>query len=293
MTKADPHRYAGLFDLEDYSDFISTLSRAVELPVEEVQERVFYESFRNGWNINQCVEEYGVTPHHYDVQMEAFYKCTDAFVFELAVNHRERATVKVDHLVIGAVSKYVGEPMGQTILILGDGIGSDALRFAHLGYGTSYFDSPSARLARLRFERSNCRSAISTIYQLEDIPQNHFDALICREVLEHVVNPEEVIGNIWNYLKPGGKAFITESFHRIEPAFPTHLESNLKFAGQTPNLFVEAGFEYLGLFNNKKPFVFSKTSLRDNKRFVSLRRKRLVRKWLTNETRKLFRRIPF
>jgi SAM-dependent methyltransferase len=40
-------------------------------------------------------------------------------------------------------------------------------------------------------------------------PDNHYDAVILTQVLEHVPNPEKVLGEIRRVLKPGGKLLLT------------------------------------------------------------------------------------
>lgn len=49
----------------------------------------------------------------------------------------------------------------------------------------------------------------SSKWALDD---NTFDAILCTEVLEHAVNPELVIDEIWRVLKPNGIALITSPF---------------------------------------------------------------------------------
>ena len=43
-------------------------------------------------------------------------------------------------------------------------------------------------------------------------PNSEFDSLLCNQVLEHVFNPEEFLGEINRVLKPGGKFLLTVPF---------------------------------------------------------------------------------
>lgn len=47
-----------------------------------------------------------------------------------------------------------------------------------------------------------------------DIPfeDNHFDAIICTEVLEHAIDPQGVLREMYRVLKPGGKLMLTVPF---------------------------------------------------------------------------------
>ena len=55
----------------------------------------------------------------------------------------------------------------------------------------------------------------------DKIPSNHFDALICTEVLEHVNQPFDAVNEIYRIVKPGGKVFISTPFNfRIHGPLP-------------------------------------------------------------------------
>ncbi len=43
-------------------------------------------------------------------------------------------------------------------------------------------------------------------------PNDSFDAILCNQVLEHVFNPDEFLGEIARVLKPGGKLLLTVPF---------------------------------------------------------------------------------
>lgn len=67
------------------------------------------------------------------------------------------------------------------------------------------------------FEHPNVE-VISDIHHLTDVfPRNEFDCLICTDVLEHVQNPWQAVGELWAVLKPGGKLLLTTPFN-----YPLH-----------------------------------------------------------------------
>ena len=70
----------------------------------------------------------------------------------------------------------------------------------------------------LRFETGN-------LYDLS-FPENHFDAIICAEVLEHLRGDQDVCAKFYQILKPGGVAHICapNSEHPYNRTFPLDLE---------------------------------------------------------------------
>jgi SAM-dependent methyltransferase len=270
-----PAPRVGLFDFEGYADLVETLRGVLALPAEEVHERLFREAVLTGWNVTRAAAAVPrFVPHVYTPEMEAFYAESDAFVFELAVIHQNRYCIEIDRRVGDAVVEAYPPGSGARILVLGDGIGTDSLRFALAGYATTYFEFEgySSALALHRFARAGIRDEIEIIHDLDSIPEGHFDVVINREVLEHVPRPGEVVRNIWRYLKPHGLAVVTESFGRVEPDFPTHLAENARFAGQTPRLFVDAGFRVVRIPPDARPMVFRKTTTADSARYRTLPR---------------------
>lgn len=266
----------GMFDFRDHEDLVETLSALLELEAREVRERLFQEALVTGWNVSRAAAECGLVPHVYDDSMEAFYARTNAFVFELAVIHQHPYCKEIDARVSAAIAERFPDPAGARVLVLGDGIGTDSLRLALAGCSVTYFEFEgySSALARHRFARAGVLETVSMVHAVEEIPEGRFDVVVNREVLEHVKEPQSVIENIWRYLAPGGIAIVTESFGRVEPEFPTHLAENARYAGQTPRMFVDAGFRVVKVFPEARPMVFEKTDRSDLGRFGTLPRDR-------------------
>ena len=51
--------------------------------------------------------------------------------------------------------------------------------------------------------------ATADFYSLKEIPNHFFDAVVCFDVIEHVDNPQKILKNIRQKLKPNGLLFLT------------------------------------------------------------------------------------
>lgn len=56
------------------------------------------------------------------------------------------------------------------------------------------------------------------------VPDEHFDAILCIAVLEHVANPEEVMREMFRVLKPGGHLILEVPFLQPEHKVPTDFQ---------------------------------------------------------------------
>ena len=70
------------------------------------------------------------------------------------------------------------------------------------------------------------RSNIQIYSPLHIIPvaDDHFDAILCIAVLEHVENPEEVMAELYRVLKPGGHLVLEVPFLQPEHKVPTDFQ---------------------------------------------------------------------
>ena len=278
--------FRGLAGIESYAELVRVLAEILNLPAQQVSERLFFEAMTSGWNVARSAQEFDVTPHLFNEQMQRLYENTDAFVFELVRSHLTRYCGVIDQRVAEAVTVRFPASLSTQVLLLGDGIGSDSIRFAQLGYTVTYFEfpGPSSRFAKWRFDRLGLVKSITMVPEPAAIPSGKFDVVVCREVLEHVPQPGGIIRDIGRYLKPGGIAVITESFARVEAGFTTHLRENKQFEDKTGILFAEAGFRLEQLYPQDRPWVFRKlpgasgSTLLPNARYLT-RKTRQKAKW--------------
>ena len=78
------------------------------------------------------------------------------------------------------------------------------------------------------------------------------------------------IKNLWKLLKLDGVCFLSESFSRVEECFPTHLNSNLKYADKILKIMISLGFFYLDRFMDSNLYVFKKSNFENKARYKSL-----------------------
>lgn len=213
----------------------------------EVGERLANEMLMSGATVLRDFIDMDVgRPWVYSDKMERFYKETDAFVYELLVWHHrpERAKWRL------ALTRRITElfPEGAKVLCFGDGIGYDSFALAsgcNNVHVTSFeFEGHSARVMEGILQDLRLSDRIGLARVESQLKAGAFDAVICLEVLEHVPDPPALVGKIAGYLKPGGRAFISESFGRVWPKYPTHLASNLKYSGHTLGLFEHVGLMF-------------------------------------------------
>ncbi len=231
-----------------------------ERPV--VRDQVLREMKQPGSTQIQEALEQGLDFHVYNSAMDRFYKTAKSFIFVLSVDFysKERQTL------IGRVKERLQQYLKKMpddykikILMFGDGIGGDTL-FLHSFFKERacfyYFDVPGSetfRYALKRFQLHGVSVKILTDYS--QIPSGAFDALISLEVLEHLPDPLTAIGDFRRFLRMDGIAIVSECFQGVCDQYPTHLRSNLKYAGKTPFLFLKKGL-MLDYYARQWPLLF-------------------------------------
>jgi SAM-dependent methyltransferase len=86
---------------------------------------------------------------------------------------------------------------------------------------------------------------IDVYYDGKNIPfgDNHFDSILCSEVVEHVFNLDDILAELNRVLKPGGKMLMTCPFAWNEHEIPNDFARYTKFA--LIHKFEQNGFELI------------------------------------------------
>jgi ubiquinone/menaquinone biosynthesis C-methylase UbiE len=86
-------------------------------------------------------------------------------------------------------------------------------------------------------------------------PDASFDAVLCTEVIEHIVNPVEAIKEFARLLKPGGQLILTAPFCSMTHFAPYHFYSGYnRFFYE--KVLPEYGFEIIEMVENGNYFEF-------------------------------------
>jgi len=102
----------------------------------------------------------------------------------------------------------------QTILDHGCGIGDIGIMLAQVGYKVSFsevtdVEGTSALIDFLQWRlRRRYLKAEGVYNQTQPLPNQHFDAVVSIEVMEHVYNVKNTLENIWQSLKSKGTLFL-------------------------------------------------------------------------------------
>lgn len=192
-------------------------------------------------------------------EITRFYQETGSYIYDLAADHCHVRRQPVRDAVIRRIAR---RGSSQNVLMYGDGIGTDSIEIAKHGHKVTYFDLPgiTSDFARFRFKRDGLEQRIGVVNQTEDIPKESFDVAVCIEVLEHVPDPPGVMRLLYQSLKQGGIALITESFDCVGPEYPSHLPENFQYAGRTHALMEGIGFAntYYNHYPLNRPMEFTK-----------------------------------
>ncbi len=236
----------------------------------EVLQKFCAELHYPGFNVRADCKKYGVTPHYFDSAMSNFYLKTNSFIFELSASSLKQDKIEKDNYILNYVSSNL-EP-GKNILCFGDGIGTDSINFTKSGHHVTYFDIEGATtdFAKFRFSKESINNKITLCHDQKLLKEDCYDVIICREVLEHIDDPFQTVDLLYKKLKSNGLCFLSESFSRVVPQFPTHLKKNLIYAGRTVEIMVGKGFIFLESYENTRLYVFKKTDLENKKRFDSI-----------------------
>ena len=234
--------------------FAQTLADVTGRTLEDVRKTLAAERADPGSTVAADLRRRGVAPFVYSDGLEAFYRESDAFLFELAVWNTRRFKTSMRGWTAAKLAQNDRSP---SVLAFGDGLGVDAAMLALRGRAVTYFEVPglSQRVAAALFEHLKVTASVVT--DLDALAGRRFDAITCFDVLEHVPEPRALLTDLVGRLVPGGLLFVHAPFYLILPPYPTHLRANRTYAGRL-HLYERAGLTLVDGQALWNPLLFHK-----------------------------------
>jgi 2-polyprenyl-3-methyl-5-hydroxy-6-metoxy-1,4-benzoquinol methylase len=109
---------------------------------------------------------------------------------------------------LGLVRRFVGDANGLDVAEVGSGGGHVLRMFPNARLTAIDVSGVQLEIAKKNLARYDVCFVKGEVDKL-DLPMASYDRIICTEVLEHVVDPDAVLGAIARLLRPSGVAVIT------------------------------------------------------------------------------------
>lgn len=155
-------------------------------------------------------------------------------------------------------------PDGSRILDAGAGEQQFKKFCTHLNYVSQDFGEykPEVLDKGLQMQQWNY-GQLDIVSDIASIPEEDesFDAIMCTEVFEHIINPREAIKEFQRLLKPGGRLIITAPFCSLTHFAPFHFYTGFNSFFYEKELG-SAGFELVEVTRNGNYFEFLAQELR-------------------------------
>lgn len=147
-------------------------------------------------------------PREGEADYRSFFAETDYFVLRQMYYHRNSCFHWVGDALrrVGAAGDFCEYGSGVAPV-------TAWLRPRFPGWRFTIVDLPAPALefARWRFRGAGNVEALEPGFG-RDLPlTRHYDVIVCLEVLEHVINPLDVVRHLAEHLKPGGRVFLNFS----------------------------------------------------------------------------------
>jgi SAM-dependent methyltransferase len=143
-------------------------------------------------------------------EIKKFYKETENYIFELACWHRSPQRKYLTKMAVDICSRS----KLHTILDFGCGIGQDGISFAEAGFRVTLSDLPGKTFdfAKWRAEKRG----LNINFVNSDELAEEYDAILCFDVLEHLLEPEQTVEYLYKHLKDYGILLVTVNFKHSE-----------------------------------------------------------------------------
>jgi len=215
--------------LDDDRFLIELIARLTDRPASEVCQRLAAEHRSLGTNVRQAMAEWHLPRYQWSDRLVPFYEQTDAFVYETCAWNRCRGKQQMRQWI--AAFLRATYPGGARVLSYGDGLGFDSLYLTQAGHDVTSFEVSHRcrQFASAIFGRAGVH--VHTVERPEDLQPESFDAVVCLDVLEHLPDPPQCVGEMAGLLPQGGHLLVHAPFFYLAPAVGTHLRSNRRYSG--------------------------------------------------------------
>jgi 2-polyprenyl-3-methyl-5-hydroxy-6-metoxy-1,4-benzoquinol methylase len=160
-------------------------------------------------------------------RIQAFYKQTTAYIYELGQWHLWNASKRKSDLALVEEMRTKYKP--KRILDFGGGVGLNAFLLAHAGFDVTLadLDSVSLRFARFRAERHGVHLKLWSSDVEPAPPDEKYDVILALDVLEHLPRAEldAVVDKLIRLKHAGTQVIISAPFGRTA-AHPMHLDED-------------------------------------------------------------------
>ena len=225
--------------LDDNERLLDLISEVTAKPVDSVRDRLSAEERCLEHGIREEIRHLGIEPNVWSDDLAEFYRRTDTYLYACVVWNRHSEKLALRRWIGSRLGPGRSEPL--RVLAFGDGPGFDSLYLAQCGHHVVYFDTCefSREFAERIFRASGCSVQVAT--QQDELETSGYDVVTCLDVLEHVPQPEELVRQLHEYLRPGGRLFVSAPFALVSEDHPTHLRANARYSGSL-RLYTRQGF---------------------------------------------------
>lgn len=170
-------------------------------------------------------------------------------------NELERLTNQVDLFWDKECVHYKDLPLGtgSKILECGSGSGHYLTKLVDLYPKAEFFsleaDPAYAEAQKIRFDKApyNKINVINSTIENSTLPENNFDLIILRLVLEHLPHPDQVVASLRKLLKVGGQLFLIDNdFHNHLLTYPHIPELSTLYDAYCRQRVDQGGNPYIG-----------------------------------------------
>ncbi|MEQ9409929.1 MAG: methyltransferase domain-containing protein [Fuerstiella sp.] len=243
--------------LDDVRQTIDLIANVSDRPAAEVRKRLLAEVAEIGTNVHAGMQQQQIPLYVASEGLDAFYRNSDAFLFETTVWNCCTAKQQMRDFVSSRLTQF-GKDHAD-VFCFGDGLGFDSTYLAGLGHRVRYFE-PSLRCQEYAQQVFTANGVeVTRLESLDDISPGSLDALVCLDVLEHVPQPQLLVQRFHEWLKPDGLLFVHAPFWCIHWTRSTHLKENRRFSGDLKKLYQRSGFSPLDASVFWDPILFQKT----------------------------------